>query len=98
MLPTSAHVSYRSSAVQRRCRCVVVFALRMGIVVVSNLLAENLIDLLGGLVLGDAVLLGDFLSETIFVARNGSEVFRGELVEVLSESVALAGKCVGHID
>jgi len=58
------------------------------------LLAEGLGDLLGGLVLGDAVLLGDLVGKAVLVAGNRGKVFGGELVE--SRAKLLLGYLVSH--
>jgi hypothetical protein len=62
------------------------------------LLAENLLDLLGGLLLGDAVLLSDLVGKTVLVALDSAEVLGGELVELLAESVPDVLHSVGHVD
>lgn len=59
-----------------------------------NLFGKSLIDLLLGLVLGDAVLLGDLVDETFSVAGDGGEVLRGEFVKGGTE-LGL-GCVVGH--
>jgi len=48
---------------------------------VGYLAGESSVDLLESLLLGDAVLLGDLVGESVLVAGNGSKVLGGELVE-----------------
>jgi len=60
------------------------------------LLGKGSLDLLGGLLLGDAVLGGDEVGETVLVAGNGLEVLGRELVEGLTDLVL--GCFVGHGD
>lgn len=59
-------------------------------------LSESLIDLLLGLVLGDAVDLSDLLCEGALVTSNGGEVSGAELVELGSD--LCLGSFVGHGD
>jgi hypothetical protein len=73
----------------------------VGLVVVEEALlggSEGLFDLLGGLLLGDAVLLSNLVNQTILVALDGGEVFGGELVELGAEGVADVLHSVGHVD
>jgi hypothetical protein len=60
--------------------------------------SEGLLDLLGGLLLADAVLLSNLVNQTILVALDGGEVFGSELVELGAEGVADVLHSVGHID
>ena len=60
-------------------------------------LAKHLFDLLGSLLLGDAVLLSDLVSEAVLVTGDGGEVVRGELVELLAEGVLSVLGGVGHV-
>ena len=56
---------------------------------------KDILDLLEGLLLGDAVGSGNLLGEGVLVALRGSKVGRGELVELGSES--LLDAVVGHV-
>lgn len=62
----------------------------------SRLAAEDLVDLLEGLLLGDAVLLGHQVGEGFLVALAGGKVGGGELVEFGTEG--RLGRVVRHCD
>lgn len=60
--------------------------------------SESLINLLLGLILGDAVLLGDLVNETVLVAGDRLEVFGSEFVKLGAEGRLELSSSVGHCD
>lgn len=61
----------------------------------GGLFGKGLVDLLHGLLFGDAVGLGDLVGEGVLVSCDGRKVGRGELVEGGTE--LRLGRVVSHV-